>query len=113
MSSDPQPTEQQYQQVRQFLAWLLPVAVCVAALLQLVAFFYPFRGTWIASIAIGFYGLLLLWSRAQLARGSIQQTVATICLGLFALALLVTYTVPSAAQVLILLPFMAICVALP
>jgi PAS domain S-box-containing protein len=108
-----QQPEDQLRQLRHFLAWLLPTAVGVAALLLLIVQFYPSRDLTIASIAVGCYSLLLVWGRAQLARGKVARTVAAVCSGLFMLALAVTSTSPSAAPVLVLLPFMAITVALP
>ncbi len=67
----------------------------------------------VASTAIFCYSLLLLWGRVQLTRGKVWATVGTICVGLFALALGVTAMTPPSAQVLILLPFLAVGVALP
>ena len=110
---DSQQPEDQLRQLRHFLAWLLPTAVGVAVLLLLIVQFYPTRDLTIASIAVGCYSLLLVWGRAQLARGKVARTVAAVCSGLFMLALAVTSTSPSAAPVLVLLPFMAITVALP
>jgi PAS domain S-box-containing protein len=108
-----QQPEDQLRQLRHFIAWLLPTAVGVAALLLLIVQFYPSQDLMAASIAVGCYSLLLVWGRAQLARGKVARTVAAICSGLFILAIAVTSTAPSAAPVLVLLPFMAITVALP
>jgi signal transduction histidine kinase len=110
---DSRQPEDQLRQLRHFIAWLLPTATGVAALLLVIVQFYPSRDLTIASIAVGCYCLLLLWGRAQLARGKVARTVGVVCAGLFALAIAVTSTAPSAAPVLVLLPFMAITVALP
>ncbi len=108
-----QQSEDQLRQLRHFIAWLLPTAVGVAVLLLLIVQFHPSQDLLAASVAVGCYSLLLLWGRAQLARGRVGRTVAAICSGLFGVALAVTSTSPSAAPVLVLLPFMAITVALP
>ena len=113
MAADARQPEDQPRQLRHFIAWLLPTASGVAALLLLIVQFAPSRDLTISSIAVACYSLLLVWGRAQLLRGKAARTVAVICLGLFALALAVTSTAPSAAPVLVLLPFMAITVALP
>jgi PAS domain S-box-containing protein len=108
-----QHPEDQIRQLRNFLAWLLPMAAGVAVLLRVVLWFYPIRDLTIASVAVACYSLLLIWGRAQLARGNVARTVGVVCAGLFALALAMTSTAPSSAPVLVLLPFMAITVALP
>jgi PAS domain S-box-containing protein len=113
MNHDPPASEEQLRQLRLFLAWLLPIALGIVALLLVIAFFFPSRDLVVASASICCYSLLLLWGRIQLSRGNVWTTVGTICGGLFALALGVTVMTPSAAQVLILLPFLAVGVALP
>jgi two-component system cell cycle sensor histidine kinase/response regulator CckA len=113
MNHDPPASEEQLRQLRLFLAWLLPIALGIVALLLVIAFFSPSRDLTVASASICCYSLLLLWGRMQLSRGNVWTTVGTICGGLFALALGVTVMTPSAAQVLILLPFLAVGVALP
>jgi PAS domain S-box-containing protein len=112
-AADVRQPDDQLRQLRHFIAWLLPTASGVAALLLLIVQFYQSRDLTIASIAVGCYGLLLIWGRAQLRQGKVARTVGAVCSGLFTLALAVTWIAPSSAQVLILLPFMAITVALP
>jgi two-component system, cell cycle sensor histidine kinase and response regulator CckA len=113
MNSDSPTPEDHLRQLRHFLAWLLPTALGVIVLLLIVAFFFPARDLLIASAGIFCYSLLLTWGRVQLSQGHVWATVGTICFGLLALALGVTAMSPNSAQVLILLPFMAIGVALP
>src|SRR5258706_13343663 len=113
MNSDSPAPEGHLRQLRHFLAWLLPTAVSVGILLQIVESFFPANDQLIASVGICCYSLLLIWGRVQLSRGNAQATVGTICFGLLALALGVTAMSPSSAQVLILLPFLAVGVALP
>src|SRR4029079_16197318 len=113
MNTDTSVPEGHLRQLRHFLAWLLPTAIGVAVLLLIVAAFFPANDLLIASISICCYSLLLIWGRVQLSRGHVGATVGTICFGLLALALGVTAMSPASAQVLILLPFLAVGVALP
>jgi len=112
-SSTVSSDEHSARDLRQFLAWVIPIAFGFAALFGII--FLIFGDTWMGLVALATFGdaCVLLVARVWAGRGAITPAVTLICIGLLVIALLVTASEPISLPTLVLLPILAAAVALP
>src|SRR5579859_3247249 len=97
----------------QFVHWITLAVLAFGALEVLGGFL--FRQIWIGAaggLSLG-YGLCLLWARRLLARGRLHTAVMLIALGLLVLIVVGAPVLPFIYPTLLLMPFVAVALALP
>jgi diguanylate cyclase (GGDEF)-like protein len=96
----------------QFLGWLLPLTLGFAALQAALLMMDARQGAMAAFVVTLGYAGLTLAARRQVRRRRLEQAVTITCGGLLAVAVLGVALTPASVPMLVLLPLLAVMVAL-
>ncbi len=105
--------EHNARELRQYLAWVTPIAFGFAALFGAIYLLYG--DIWMGVIALATCGdaCMMLMAYIWAGRGHVKQAVALVCIGILAVDLLAATTEPISLPTLVILPLLAVAVALP
>src|SRR5689334_1441957 len=99
--------------LRQFLGWLIPIAIGFALLEAAVFLIYPLFEIGATAALTSGYLLCLLIARRRLSDGQITRAVYLLCVGILVAASLAVTVWPTLLPALILLLVVAVAIALP
>jgi diguanylate cyclase (GGDEF)-like protein len=101
------------QQLRQFLSWLTPLAFLFAGLALVAGLVWRDRGSLRMSVLVAGYGALTVVARSQVARGQLRRAGLILGVGIVLTALSIVAIQPSLYPTLVVIPLLAVAVALP
>ena len=99
--------------LQQFLAWIIPATFAFAALEGVAFISLQDLATGITLVVIVAFGCLALLARRYARKGRADAAVASLCAGLLGSALIVAPVQPLFIPTLVLVPLVAVAVALP
>src|SRR3954453_10709060 len=99
--------------LRQFLAWLVPIAIGFALLETAVFLLVPLLEVGAAVTITSSYLCCLLVAQRSLRQGQISRAVSLMCGGLVAVGPLIVIVWPAVLPALTVLPIVVVAIALP